>query len=200
MKNKEDVLSRLRNEAEHLDIPENIRPENMQRFIKQESAQRAAKKQKTIKTYGKMLAIATCFCVVIGSILVIKQEINEPDAIAREDKILPEMESIEIAEQVIEYPKVSYQDIYDSMSVQWAEQEAMFRGELSEDGETAFYEASIGEPTTGDTVLKEAPAEESATAEKQMNAVEDLADDFGSTNVQTVGVDEGDIEIGRAHV
>lgn len=193
MRNKEDVLSRLRNEAEHLDIPENIRPENMQRFIKQESAQGAAKKQKTIKTYGKMLAIAACFCVVIGSILVIKQEINEPDAIAREDKILPEMESIEIAEQVIEYPKVSYQDIYDSMSVQWAEQEAMFRGELSEDGETAFYEASIGEPTTGDTVLKEAPAEESATAEKQMNAVEDLADDFGSTNVQTVGVDEGDI-------
>ena len=195
MKNKDDILKCLKNEAEHLEIPDNISPENMQRLIKQKSAQRAAEKPKTIKTYGKMLAMAACFCVVIGSILFIKQEINEPDAIAREDAIPEEMESIEIAEQVIEYPKVSYQAIYDSMSVQWAEQEAMLRGELPKDGEIAFYETSIGEPTTSDTVLEEAPAEESATAEKQMNAVEDLAagSEFGSTNVQTVGVDEGDI-------
>ena len=192
MKNNEDILKRLKNEAEQLEIPESMKPESMQRFLKQETVQRTAKRRKMIKSCGNMMAMAACLCVVLGSILFVKEKLNQPDAIATEDVVPEEIESMEVAEQVIEYPKVSYGDIYDAMSMQWKEQEEMYRyaGGIAEDGVILFDGAEAEAPAADNGAVEY--AEESALAEK--NAVEELAaDDFGSTNVQTVGVDEGDI-------
>ena len=183
MKNKEDVLKRLKDEAEYLEIPESIVPENMQRFIKQESAKKTAECQMRRRTSRKFLATAACLGIMIGTAFLVKQKINEPDAIATEDAVPTVPESVEIAEKVIEYPKVRYQDIYNSMSVKWEEQKALYRGELPE-GDEVLFGGAIPEAPAADNVVTE-----EATAEKQMND----GSDFGTTNVQTVGVDEGDV-------
>lgn len=189
MKNNEDILKRLKKEAEHLEIPESMLPENMQKYVKQQSAKKTAQRQKARKSFRNTLTMAACLCVVVGAIFFVKQKVNEPDAIAMEDAVPAEMESLEIAENVIEYPKVSYQDIYAAMSVKWEEQSAMYRGEMPEGAEVLFDGAIPEAPAADNAVVEE------STAEKQMNAMADLEaeSEFGSTNVQTVGVDEGDI-------
>ncbi|MBQ8856988.1 MAG: beta-propeller domain-containing protein [Lachnospiraceae bacterium] len=186
MKNREDILSHLKEEAETLEIPESIAPENMQKFLKQHGTQKAAKRQETRKTYQKILAMAACLCVVIGAIFFIKDKVNQPDAIAREDVIDTEIETLEIAEKKMEYPKVSYHDIYASMSEKWEETERFVYGVLEEPAEDIMFDGVVAEAG----VVEESVSE----ADKQMNAVADMAEsEYGTTNVQTVGVDEADV-------
>lgn len=195
MKNREDILSRLREEAAQIEIPESIAPENMQKFAKQQSAQRAAKKQKMRRTYRNILAMAACFCIVLGLGIFAWQNINRYEGAIEEQNDFPlENEVHEIAEKVLEYPKVSYQDIYAAMSVKWEAMDAVIRGEETKYEGVLFDGIAAGEAPAADGAENEGVKAESVSAEKQMNAVADMAeDDFGTTNVQTVGVDEGDV-------
>lgn len=187
MKNSEDVLKYLRNAAEQLEIPKSIEPKQMHKTLKQYEAQKTAKRQKKRRIYRNILAVAACLCVVLGIVASSSQwnkiEVQpESEAAALDETTLEGATIPETAEAGIEYPKVSYEDIYASMEKTWEEMNYDTRGEVPE------------EEILMDGVVAESGMEEPAAAEKQMNSAADFSsDDYGVTNVQTVGVDEGDI-------
>lgn len=192
MKNKDDILRRLKDEASKLDIPERVVPENMQKYVKQQSVQRAAKKRKLKRFYRNTLTMAACFCIILGLGIFAWQNTDRFSGTIEEPNDFPvENEAPEITEKEMEYPKVSYQDIYAAMSVKWEAMNAVMRGEEPEYEGVLSDGMAVEEAPAAD--VGEYGAEESAAAEKQMNEAADLADDFGTTNVQTVGVDEGDV-------
>lgn len=175
MKNKEDVLKYIRKEGENLKVPESLEPEQMKKRLKQQSAQRSAKKHKVRKLYRNIAAAAACFCVIGLGVTVYNlrteqgQEIPQNDGIAAEESVVKKTENIEINRQGIPYPDISYEDIYASMSVRWEENSSLIRGEAG-----AMKDGAEMEEMKAAT--EEAPAA-----------------DFAQTNVQTAGVDEGDI-------
>ena len=175
MKNKEDVLKYIRKEGEKLKVPESLGPEQMKKSLKQQSAQRSAQKNKVRKLYRNIAAAAACFCVIGLGVTVFNlrteqgQKMPQNDGIAAEESVVKETESLEINRQGIPYPDISYEDIYASMSVRWEENSSLIRGESG-----AMKDGAEMEEMKAAT--EEAPAA-----------------DFAQTNVQTAGVDEGDI-------
>lgn len=183
MKNREEILKKIQEEAKLLEIPESITPETMRKVLKQQEAQKESEKFQKRKRIPKALVMAACFCVVIGSVYFIRDKMNEPDAVAREDIAAEEEFQEETVQQDMKYPEISYHDVYASMSKQWDKFIWDTGREIPE-----------GMEFTDGIVYEEAAAETEMGANKQMNAISDLAaDEFGTTNVQTEGVEEGDI-------
>ena len=187
MDNKKDVLKYLKDESENLTIPESLEPENMKKQLKQQVAQKAFQRRKTTR---KWMAAAACLCVfLLGmtafSISTDKYLPSEEDISENTDSLksneIPETEEEELSEEEeLLFPKVSYEEIYASMETVWKEYEMLARGD------------ALNVPLE-EGIRMEAAAEESA-AEKQMNSVQDLSDTaYGTTNVRTEGIDEGDI-------
>ena len=186
MKNHEDILNHLKQHADELEIPKSIQPEQMKKWLKQQQAKKAAeKKKRTVQRSKSALAVAAGICIVAGMIFaksyIRNQEIdsNVSDLAVKEH--LTDVIMDEAAEAGMKFPKITYEDIYVSMEKVWKEQTMRF--DVMEDG------------VMMEDAAEEAPAAEYSTMaagseEKQMNAA---ADEFGTTNVQTAGVDEGDI-------
>ncbi len=191
MRNKEDVLKYLREEGAHLEIPDSLEPEAMKKQLKQWSAQKTAKKCKVRRIYRNVPATAACFFIVLIGVMAAatwqgKNRGNiTKEEIAQEESTLEEAVLLETADNGIDYPKISYEDIYASMSVEWERTKELTRGEITESGirmDGAAVEIAAAE---------ESAAASDMAAEKSMNSTN--AADYGKTNVQTVGVDEGDI-------
>lgn len=187
MDNKKDVLKYLKDESENLTIPKSLEPENMKKHLKQQVAQKAFQRRKTAR---KWMAAAACLCVfLLGmtafSISTDKYLPSEEDISENTDSLksneIPETEEEELSEEEeLLFPKVSYEEIYASMATVWKEYEMLAIGD------------ALNVPLE-EGIRMEAAAEESA-AEKQMNSVHDLSDTaYGTTNVRTEGIDEGDI-------
>lgn len=187
MDNKKDVLKYLKDESENLTIPKSLEPENMKKHLKQQVAQKAFQRRKTAR---KWMAAAACLCVfLLGmtafSISTDKYLPSEEDISENTDSLksneIPETEEEELSEEEeLLFPKVSYEEIYASMATVWKEYEMLARGD------------ALNVPLE-EGIRMEAAAEESAV-EKQMNSVHDLSDTaYGTTNVRTEGIDEGDI-------
>lgn len=196
MKNKEDILKYLREEGVALEVPESLEPEQMKKRLKQQSAQKSAEKHKVRKFYKNFAAAAACICVLALGIGAFRlwaghaQEIPPNDYFVKEEEP-GESAILETAEAEISYPVISYEDIYTAMSVTWEENDYLNRGEMSETGLSAggvAKENAIEELAA----VEEAPAAAYSEAEKKMTSDDDGVG-FGETNVQTVGVDEGDI-------
>ena len=190
MKNNDDILKYLREKGENLEIPKALEPEQMRKRLKQQLAQSSAKKQKRRFANQKGMAIAASICLVLlggfGIALWQNQPNNElPTELAAEkEQIQEETVLLETAELGIEYPKIRYEDIYASMSSTWEKMNYVSRGETPA-GEMNEAGAEIA-------VEESAPvADLAAKQEMSINAA--ASDDYGKTNVQTIGVDEGDI-------
>ncbi len=175
----EDILRQVKKESRQIRIPESLSPEQMRQRLEQQSV--AAKKKKKVKWKG--LATAACLCLAFGgSVLAFRH-------LSIREQILQEQTSKESAsewaasaaavpeEETLSYPTITYEDIYASMSAVWEEQNTVFRG-------------TAEEPTSG-TPLADGAVIEYAEMSEQKNMA--AADTFGTTNVQTAGVDEGDI-------
>jgi len=118
----------------------------------------------------------------------------------------------------IEYPEIAYEDIYESMFGNWEEMKYQYnyRGEIVEgsfEEEIFMSDGAIPEAPAGDAntniVFKEyaadeAPAQgmlaesaisEKATAEKMESGESkpEATEEYGTTNVQTQGVEEADV-------
>ncbi len=196
MKNNDDILKYLREEGENLEIPKSLEPEQMKKRLKQESAQKSGEKHRRKKYYRNFAALAACLCAVILGVSSLgfwgktKQEVPQNDGIAKES-IMEESVVLETADLGIKYPDISYEDIYASMSNTWEKINNVSRGETPVSG--------MGEAGAMiDGVVAESAAEEMAPAsdmeaKKEMSINAAANDAYGETNVQTVGVDEGDI-------
>ncbi len=187
MKNNDDILKYLREEGENLEIPKSLEPKQMRKRLKQESAQKSAKKQKRKFVNRNGIAIAASICLVlIGAFGIALWQGDSDDEFQQEfssekEQLLEESVILETAELGIEYPKISYEDIYASMSNTWEKINYVSRGEML-----------AGEVMEAGAVEESAPAADMAE-NKEMSTNSAMKDVYGETNVQTVGVDEGDI-------
>ena len=225
MKGKKDVLHYLKEEADHLTIPDSITPEQMKkRLEKIENKSQEQVEEKNSKVDNKMikkerivrrfpyknLVAASCICLLIGAVVMI----GEHQAIGTESEEYAEVkkETIEetVAEELvatIEYPKTTYEEIYESMFGDWEDEQYKYnyRGEIAEgalggeffETEEAIPDALASDLNTGIMYEESAAAEEptegilsdSAMAEK----TEESSVEHGTTNVQTQGVEEADV-------
>lgn len=175
MDNHEIILTYLKENAQQLKIPGNISSEQMRKKLKQYETQKAAeKKKRTVRLVKTISAVAACLCLIAGIALAAKQSWKDQNINSRRDALaesLPDDVVItEVAEAGLKFPQITYEDIYASMEKTWKE-EKQWRA----DGEY-------------NVMMEEAAEEESMKAMSNMPM-----DDVGTTNVQTVGVDEGDI-------
>ena len=183
MNSGKDVLKYLRDEGKNLEVPKSLEPEQMEKMLKQKTAQNTANKYKVRKIYHNFAAVAACLCVIllgVGAFSIWKgsnTEIEQNDKSVQYE-VLEENVIEEVAATGISYPKINYEDIYAAMSATWENNNYVYRGEMP-DG------ASV------EQAIPEAPAAD-MEQEKQM-AANAVKDEFGKTNVQTIGVDEGDI-------
>ena len=96
----------------------------------------------------------------------------------------------------IEYPKITYEDIYKSMFGNWEEMKYQnsYRGDMLE-GAIAVEESFLTDGTDG--AIPEAPASDTSTnivfKEAEAVAAEKNEVEYGTTNVQTEGVEEADV-------
>ena len=190
MKNSDDILKYLREEGENLVIPKSLEPEQVRKRLKQESAQNSAKKQKRRFANQKGMAIAASICLVLLGAFGIAVWQNQPnnelqtELAAEKEQIQEEKVLLETAELGIEYPEISYEDIYASMSSAWEKINYVSRGEPPA--------GEMNEAGTEIAVEESAPAADMA-AKQEMSTNAAASDTYGETNVQTAGVDEGDI-------
>ena len=187
---KEDILKQVKKESREIIIPESLYPEQMRQKLEQQNVIKVDAAETKImpskKAAWKGLAAAACFCLVFGGSVLAWQHFDVREPISQEQE--PASEWVEPSAAVEEeksfsYPEISYEDIYASMSAVWEEQNTVFRGMVEE--------PAAGVPLADGAVTEYAASEyaEEEMSEKQMAA----SDSFGTTNVQTAGVDEGDI-------
>lgn len=191
MKDYDKLLDYLKNDAERLEIPESIAPEQMLKNLKQHEAQKAAeKKKRNLRFYKGTLAAAACLCLVAGVTLAAKQPWKVKNDVEQEHAVQEQLSEdaviTEVADVGMGFPEITYEDIYASMQTAW-EKEEQWRGY---EGGVLMEDAVEAEP------MEEGSVEQFSsmvTAEKSMNGAADLNTEAGTTNVQTAGVDEGDI-------
>ena len=186
MKDHEKVINYLKEHTEELEIPEGLLPEQMKNYLKQQEAQKAAeKKKRNVQRYKSALTVAAGICLVAGMMFVKNHPWNpdidsEPERSASEE-FDADVVMNEVAEAGMPFPEITYEDIYNSMVKTWEEQKMRF--EIMEDG-------TVMEDAAEEAPVAEYSAVTMGTEEKQANTA---SDKFGETNVQTAGVDEGDI-------
>lgn len=215
LEKEELILDVLREAAQKVEIPESIKPEQMRKKLEEhqsvlttvdaeeEKMLPAIKKKKRL-TYSKALAAAASICIVIGCAVMANRYGLSDNVQSREDVSVNDTEGcdtiadsydVENAESSdslsakgINCAKLTYEDIYASMEEVWQEEE-----------QRKFY--YVKEDITNESAELEVGASESVAVDDAMpESVQDLQESdvsgnksFASTNVQTVGVDEGDI-------
>ena len=229
MKGKKDVLHYLKEEAGNLAIPDSITPEQMKKRLEQienksqeqvtgknfQADKKMIKKKRIVRRFPyKNLVAASCICLLIGA--VVMSMIGEQQAIGTktESEDYAEVKEEVIGETVaeglvatIEYPKTTYEEIYESMFGDWEDMQYKYnyRGELVEGalgGEFFETEIAIPEaPATGlnlNDIYKESAAAEEPTEgilvdSAMSKKTEESSVEHGTTNVQTQGVEEADV-------
>ncbi|MGN0334747.1 MAG: beta-propeller domain-containing protein [Lachnospiraceae bacterium] len=177
MKDHKNIVKQLKNEAEQLEIPESIQPDNIRKKLEARQMSFPEKQENAFrKGYRKILASAACLCIIsLTALTGWYYGYNRAETVPDESKqtVILQEETAEFSG--ISYPKATYEDIYESMNKIW---------------KTRIYRSNdaIAANEISDMTFK-------AEAEKQMNSLEESAADtaYGTTNVQTAGVDEGDI-------
>ena len=181
MNHREDILKKLREESEMMNIPESLHTENMMKTVKSHNAQRIRILQNRRKNLRKITTVAAAFVLVLfggfGTYLFMNESGKLPDQVYDIEKVVTS-ENAEItaaADIGLQYPKISYEDIYQAMSETWDREYAYVRNEIPE----AEIDGAVVE---------------AAEAEQEMGAMKSSADQsYSKTNVQTAGIEEGDI-------
>lgn len=172
MKNSEKIISRLKKEAEQMELPESMEPEQMRKRL--EEAERG--KRKRPRFDKRILAAAACICLMLGcvaaasNLLPTNQDTLETAA-GKQKNEEALLENAENSPQETEKFQTTYEEVYASMNKVWQEQ-------------AKLYEESY---TSGSDLRGEGAAEEAAAADSTAKTA------FGATNVRTEGVDEGDV-------
>lgn len=177
----------------------------------------AMKKKKRL-TYSKALAAAASICVVIGCAVMasriglFKDDTNcrypaydgvndQVDTVTK--NLTGETENANLTDSsILTGEQLTYEKIYASMSEVWEEEE-LRRSEFSTGSKSSDFDIADGvvveeiEDAAEDAVVEYGA--ESSLLESANSAAMDMSDSaftdgtYGSTNVQTAGVDEGDI-------
>lgn len=216
MKENKDVLRYLKEDAKKIEIPESITPLQVRKQL--EKVEQEKKKTSKILIY-KYLVAAACVCLVIG--MAFAQKTSKKSFLATESSSISaegresgensnqesiQEEGITTTEEsellvALDYPEITYEDIYESMFGDLEEMKYLYnyRGDMVErsfaEG-AALSEGAIPEAPTEDgtsnVMYKEAAAAEEMLSDALV-AEEESALEYGTTNVQTQGVEEADV-------
>ena len=181
MNHNEDILKKLKEESEMIKIPDSLQPDNMMKMIKSQEAQRIKTLQKKRKFIRKITTVAASLVIIclvgFGTHLWMDRGDQLPERVADIESlvVIEEAQITEATDNGLKYPKISYEDIYQAMSATWDREYSYMRNEIP-----------MAEP--------EAVVTEEAAEDVEMGSMKYSADEsYNETNVQTVGVDEGDI-------
>lgn len=202
---KAAVCTLLEENTKRIEIPESIKPEQMRKMLEEHQAgvedddrpdtyMLPDMKMKKRLTFSKALAVAASVCVVIGCAVMAGQNglLNGFSEDAVDEIGEDTMNATEHAVQDIdaldgEGTRLTYEKIYASMEKVWQEEEQWRSYDYAMGGtdDVVMEEAEVG--------AMESPMADMAESTKASNSSASIEKSFGSTNVQTVGVDEGDI-------
>lgn len=230
MKEKKHILYYLKEEAADLAIPESVTPKEIKKCLEEregkqqekveektyESGRNVDKRKGFIKNFHpKYIIAAACLCLFMGMALVSAWGKNHREVAKNETKnpleVKEAVKKVEIAENksltTMEYPAVSYEDIYASMFGHGEEEQYKYvqwggyaEGTIIQ--EAAAADGGMGQAPASslnrNTIYKESEVfgdvaegvlEDSAIVEKseQSNA------EHGITNNRTQGVEEADV-------
>lgn len=175
----------LQRKGAELEIPEGLKPEQMQKVLEKHAENRKAKQYFILKRRYPALVSAACFFLAVGVLFRVWQaglflpEEGSPQTESLEPEIAEGSDPAENPEEEQEFLGLSghsYEEIYACLSENWKvyDEEARY----SEKEELAFTEgaADLG-------------AEDAAGAELKLKTSESV---FGRTNTQVQQVDEAD--------
>ena len=183
MNHREEVVKKLREESEMIRIPDSLHPEYMMKTIKSQEVHRIKEMQKRRQYIKQLATVAASLAIVLlggfGTYFWMNKSEQVPEKVVdlEETVILEEAQITEVTDTGLKYPEIRYEDIYQAMSDTWDREYSHVRNEIP------MSDLAI------DGVVVEEAAEES-----EMGAMKSSADEsFYTTNVQAVGIDEGDI-------
>lgn len=201
MKENKDVLRYLREEAENIEIPERITPDKIRQKLESIEGDKVKAKyfRKRKREFAVYIATVAGICLLLGATFVLKGKFAGFTDAESKDSMIVEIDSeniiqedsVEVIEESkllasINYPEITYEDIYESMF-------GTFVDAPASDGTSqniVFNEYAASEDTAFGVLPDSAVSEKSTVKE---SVAEGSAAEFGTTNVQTVGVDEGDV-------
>lgn len=232
MRGKKDIVRSLKENAEKIEIPKSITPEEIKKKLEileekeiqsdeniiknnsdKETIHRRKKKNAGGKNYKWLFhaSVAACLCLVVGIIFIQKKTIEESAINKVNMEEVMEIEEtgengILVSQEVdqpvsMEYPKITYEDIYESMfgNSKNTEKYYDYREEVTEGASGILGEDGVSDGIAGTIVYNESAMpndlasgmlSDSAVMEKE---AEESAVEYGNTNVQTQGVEEADV-------
>lgn len=232
MREEKDILRQVRKEAENIMIPKSITPEKVRQKLERIESDKVKARYFRKRKLAVYIAAAAGICLLLGGTYMLKRQFGGFIGKESAESFLTEAngentiteECVDIADESellasIEYPKITYEDIYESMfgNLEEMKYQGNYRGEVPEgffEEEAMLTDGAIPEAPASDDiagssttigsaeniVFNEYAASEnkasgvlsdSAVSEKSA-AKEDPAE-YGTTNVQTVGVEEADV-------
>ena len=229
MSKQEKIIQKLRQEANNLDIPQGISPEQMRcklelmeewKETEQSGGKSVGREKQKIHRFPmkQMSAVACMLLLILGATAVnrygrlqsgivqnpdITQKPTEQTAIVPVQDVPPVSANEEIQTEEHSYPDITYEEIYAAMLPAWEQEGWFLTKDVVENGMVAVPEMDVAESMSPSergngfkemTAVKESVIAESTVSQENsdsMNVAADLA--VGTTNVQTPGVDEGDI-------
>lgn len=166
--NNEDILRRVKKEAGEIEIPKSLSPKQMRRKLEEKEICPGLECRKK-RTYWRGLTTAACLCLVLGGSLWAYHNNSVSEAIPQEETEEWEITEVSESEEVSEQADEAFGDPNMTYEDIYASMLPVW-----EERNTMFRDVG----GIVETSAKEAMKSDS---------------DFGTTNIQTVGVDEGDI-------
>lgn len=171
-KNEKDIVQNLRDKTDHIEVPDSLRPENVEKMLETKG------KKRKITPLRIGTAAAACLVLIAGAVIYQNQQGDSAADPAASEVKLSDSKVVETADE--------YEDVYAYLDEYVQEMKQYENGQKSSD--------------TGGFVTEESVADSAAVSEANtMSAGSALAKtdagagDYSETNVRQEGVDEGDV-------
>lgn len=187
MKNEQDILNIVKDEMEHVDVPESLMPDQIEKKLLEMNPPKEAKKKKKKLYYYSGLAVA---CLVLAAGIYTIGNYRGDSQLIEEGTVAEETEPKDaVREEVVKSPlktAESYEDVFAFLEAEMKEQARLEKKAIVEN---LF---SWGMKGTAEMAVEDAAPAEAG----MMNATAtDVAasGDYSTTNVRQEGIDEADV-------
>lgn len=188
MKNEQDILDILKEKMKEVEVPESLKPEQIEQKILEKNLSKVKKKKKIYYYSGFVAAclVLAAGIYTIGNYMrnsqIVEGETAPEEAVTEEEPKV--MKSIKTAE--------SYEEIYNYLEAELEEARKGKEGFI--DKLFTWDMGGTDEAATEGAVVEDAASAETPRAmEKSMSAEGGTGEDYSTTNVRQEGVDEADI-------
>lgn len=169
-KNEKDIIQNLREKTDHIDVPDSLHPENIEKMLET----KAKKRKITPLRIGS--AVAACLVLVAGAVVYQSQQKDRFADGGTTEVILSDSKKVETADE--------YEDVYAYLDEYAKEvRENQKQSNMMEEAIVEDYAADMDTGAEMDKMSTGMARSEAGTG----------AGDYSETNVREEGVDEGDV-------